>query len=66
MLLEPPGSLPVWPYGLPHWPYGTAVDDALTARDIPLGTVRADRTGHDHGETMYSVLAWTSAEPPAP
>lgn len=55
---NPPGSIPTWPYELPHWPYVTAVDDALTALDIPPGSVRADRTGREHGERMYIVLAW--------
>ncbi|MGW1728968.1 DUF6292 family protein [Streptomyces sp. NPDC002306] len=54
----PPGSIPTWPCELPHWSYVTAVDDALTARGIPPGSVRADRTGREHGERMYIVLAW--------
>ncbi|GHB78064.1 hypothetical protein GCM10010377_80330 [Streptomyces viridiviolaceus] len=46
MLLQPPGLTRTWPQGLPHWPYVQAVDDALTARGIPSGTVRANFTSH--------------------
>jgi hypothetical protein len=42
VLPDPPEWRSV-PQGLPHWPYVQAVDDALTARGIPLGTVRASR-----------------------
>ncbi|MER5602906.1 DUF6292 family protein [Streptomyces sp. NPDC002265] len=58
MLLDPPGLIPTWPQDLPHWPYVQAVDEALTRRDIPPGTVRADHTGRERGERMYMVLAW--------
>ncbi|MFD3843019.1 DUF6292 family protein [Streptomyces sp. NPDC058642] len=56
MLLEPPGSLGS-PQGLPHWPYVRAVDDALTARGIPPGSVRADATP-GRGFTTYMWLTW--------
>ncbi|WP_405653702.1 DUF6292 family protein [Streptomyces sp. NBC_00019] len=57
MLLEPPG----WegsPQGLPHWPYVRAVDDALTVRGIPPGSVRADATTRGRGFTTYMWLTW--------
>ncbi|SEE06579.1 hypothetical protein SAMN05428938_6969 [Streptomyces sp. KS_5] len=57
MLLEPPG----WsgrPEGLPHWPYVRAVDDALAARGIPPGSVRASYTNRDQGLTSYMWLTW--------
>ncbi|MEV7891372.1 DUF6292 family protein [Streptomyces sp. NPDC002817] len=57
MLLEPPGSLGS-PQGLPHWPYVRAVDDALTARGIPPGSVRADATTPERGFTTYMWLTW--------
>ncbi|MGW1364507.1 DUF6292 family protein [Streptomyces chartreusis] len=57
MLLEPPGW-PGQPHGLPHWPYVTAVDEALTARSIPPGSVRASYTSRDHGLTPYMWLTW--------
>ena len=56
MLLHPPGLLPY--ELLPHWPYARAVDQALTDRGIPPGSVRVERTGREHGETMYLVLGW--------
>ncbi|MFF0016228.1 DUF6292 family protein [Streptomyces sp. NPDC005374] len=43
---------------MPYWPYAQAVDDALTARGIPPGTVRASRTSLDRGLTMYTVMTW--------
>lgn len=43
---------------LPHRPYVQAVDEALTARGIPPGTVRADRTYAVRGNRMYIVLVW--------
>ncbi|MFG2952067.1 hypothetical protein [Streptomyces adustus] len=58
MLLAPPGLIPTWPQDLPHWPYLQAIDEALTRRDIPPGTARADHTGRERGERMYMVLAW--------
>ncbi|GGW76830.1 DUF6292 family protein [Streptomyces galilaeus] len=57
MLLDPPGW-PGFPEALPHWRYVQAVDRALSDRGIPPGIVRADRTGREHGETMYMVLVW--------
>lgn len=60
MLLEPPG----WegsPQGLPHWPYVRAVDDALTARGIPPGSVRADATTRGRGFTTYMWLTWDTS-----
>ncbi|MBZ3904398.1 DUF6292 family protein [Streptomyces griseiscabiei] len=56
MPLHPPGLLPY--ELLPHWPYARAVDQALTERGIPPGAVRVERTGREHGETMYLVLGW--------
>lgn len=56
MLLHPPGLLPH--EQLPHWPYAQAVDRALTERGIAPGAVRVERTGREHGETMYIVLGW--------
>ncbi|WAU82386.1 DUF6292 family protein [Streptomyces sp. Qhu-G9] len=56
MLLNPPGLLR--PGLLPHWPYAQDVDQALTDRAIPPGTVRVERTGRAYGELMYLVLAW--------
>jgi hypothetical protein len=43
---------------MPHWPYVKAVDDALTARDIPPGTVRASHHGLERGLATYMTLAW--------
>jgi len=43
---------------MPHWPYVKAVDDALTARGIPPGTVRASHHGLERGLTTYITLAW--------
>ncbi|MEU9167776.1 DUF6292 family protein [Streptomyces sp. NPDC048420] len=57
MLLDPPG-LRGAPQGMPHWPYVQAVDDALTARGIPPGTVRASHHGLERGLTTYMTLAW--------
>ncbi|MFE6946052.1 DUF6292 family protein [Streptomyces chartreusis] len=57
MLLEPPGWS-VQPEGLPHWPYVRAVDDALAARGIPPGSVRASYTGREQGLTSYMWLTW--------
>ncbi|WP_055712060.1 DUF6292 family protein [Streptomyces torulosus] len=56
MLLHPPGLLPY--ELLPHWPYARAVDQDLTERGIPPGSVRVERTGREHGETMYIVFGW--------
>jgi hypothetical protein len=52
-----------WKTGLPHWPYVQAVDEALTARGIPPGIVRADialRPYHrtDCRDRVYALLAW--------
>ncbi|RSN90110.1 hypothetical protein DMH26_28550 [Streptomyces sp. WAC 05379] len=58
MILNPPGLGPGSVQRLPHWPYGQAVDEALTGRGIPPGTVRASRTYGQHGNTMYLVLVW--------
>lgn len=58
MILNPPGLVAGSAQRLPHWPYVQAVDEALTARGIPPGTVRADRTYTQHGNTMYIVLVW--------
>ncbi|MFE2583013.1 hypothetical protein [Streptomyces sp. NPDC059378] len=67
VLLDPPGLIPTWPQDLPDWPYLQAIDEALTCRDIPPGTVRADHTGRERGERMYIVLAWdVSRTPPDP
>jgi len=61
VLLEPPGW-PGRPEGLPHWPYVRAVDDALAARGIPPGSVRADCTTRDHGGlTTYMWLTWDAS-----
>ncbi|MGK3943394.1 DUF6292 family protein [Streptomyces caeruleatus] len=49
---------PGLPEGLPHWPYVQAVDDALTARGIPPGIVRANHHGLERGLTTYMTLAW--------
>lgn len=57
MLLDPPGPRGK-PQGMPHWPYVKAVDDALTARGIPPGTVRASHHGLERGLTTYMTLAW--------
>lgn len=57
MLLDPPGW-PGRPHGLPHWPYVRAVDEALAARGIPPGSVRADCTGRDDGLATYMWLTW--------
>ncbi|MGW2826409.1 hypothetical protein ACWC24_36310 [Streptomyces sp. NPDC001443] len=58
MLLDPPGLVSGWAQALPHWPYVQAVDEALTCRGIPPGTVRAYYTGREHGERMCIVLTW--------
>lgn len=57
VLLDPPGTRSA-PQGLPHWPYVQAVDDALTARGIPPGIVRASHHGLERGLTTYMTLAW--------
>ncbi|WP_405535254.1 hypothetical protein OG426_54570 (plasmid) [Streptomyces canus] len=57
MLLDPPGTRSA-PQGLPHWPYVQAVDDALNARGIPPGIVRASHHGIERGLTTYMTLAW--------
>ncbi|WP_449352317.1 DUF6292 family protein [Streptomyces shaanxiensis] len=57
MLLDPPEWRSV-PQGLPHWPYVQAVDDALIARGIPPGTVRAGHHGLERGLTTYMRLGW--------
>ncbi|MFJ2008607.1 DUF6292 family protein [Streptomyces chartreusis] len=43
---------------MPHWPYVRAVDDALVARGIPPGSVRANYTNRDQGLTSYMWLTW--------
>lgn len=58
MILNPPGLTAGSAQRPPHWPYLQAVDEALTGRGIPPGTVRADRTYTRHGDTMYIVLVW--------
>ncbi|WP_331752392.1 DUF6292 family protein [Streptomyces chartreusis] len=58
MILNPPGLGPGSAQRLPHYPYLQAVDEALTRRGIPPGTVRANRTYAQHGNTMYLVLVW--------
>jgi hypothetical protein len=55
--LDPPGPRGA-PQGMPHWPYVQAVDDALTARGIPPGTVRTGHHGLERGLTTYMTLAW--------
>ncbi|MET9463052.1 DUF6292 family protein [Streptomyces canus] len=57
MLFDPPGPRGK-PQGMPHWPYVKAVDDALTTRGIPPGTVRASHHGLERGLTTYMTLAW--------
>ncbi|MFI0515794.1 DUF6292 family protein [Streptomyces sp. WSLK1-5] len=57
MLLDPPQWRSA-PQGLPHWPYVQAVDDALTARGIPPGTVRVGHHGLERGLTTYMRLGW--------
>ncbi|WP_141757917.1 hypothetical protein [Streptomyces sp. LUP47B] len=57
MLLDPPGPRGA-PRGMPYWPYVKALDDALTARGIPPGTVRASHHGLERGLTTYITLAW--------
>lgn len=57
MLLAAPGTRSA-PQGLPHWPYVQAVDDAVTARGIPPGIVRASHHGLERGLTTYVTLAW--------
>ncbi|MFF7074487.1 DUF6292 family protein [Streptomyces pseudovenezuelae] len=57
MLLDPPQWRSA-PQGLPHWPYVQAVDDALTARGIPPGSVRAGHHGLERGLTTYMRLGW--------
>ncbi|MBT2423692.1 hypothetical protein J7F01_40965 [Streptomyces sp. ISL-22] len=57
MLLDPPG----WQgrtQGLPLWPYVQAADEALAARGIPPGSVRADCTTREDGFTTYMWLTW--------
>ncbi|MFD3382259.1 MULTISPECIES: DUF6292 family protein [unclassified Streptomyces] len=56
MLLQPPGLSR--PEMLPHWPYAQAVDEALTDRGIPPGTVRVERSYPMHGDRMYIALIW--------
>ncbi|MBQ0855551.1 hypothetical protein J8N05_46145 [Streptomyces sp. BH-SS-21] len=56
MLLKPPGMLD--PTLLPHWPYAEAVDQALTGRGIPPGTVRIERTHSVREVTMFLTFAW--------
>ncbi|MFI1414991.1 hypothetical protein ACH4Y0_34430 [Streptomyces sp. NPDC020707] len=59
MFLDPPGLLD--PTLLPHWPYAEAVDQGLTGRGIPPGTVRIERTYRTHSVcevTMYLTFAW--------
>jgi hypothetical protein len=43
---------------MPQWPYVQAVDDALTARGIPPGTVRTGHHGLERGLTTCMTLAW--------
>ncbi|MER6288407.1 DUF6292 family protein [Streptomyces sviceus] len=57
VLLDPPQWRSA-PQGLPHWPYVQAVDDALTARGIPPGTVRVGHHGLERGLTTYMRLGW--------
>jgi hypothetical protein len=60
MLLDPPG----WCgrlQRLPHWPYVRAVDEALTARGIPPGIVRADVHDRQWGLTTYMRLVWDAS-----
>ncbi|MEU6444818.1 DUF6292 family protein [Streptomyces sp. NPDC047046] len=57
VLLDPPQWRSV-PQGLPHWPYVQAVDDALTARGIPPGSVRASHHGIERGLTTHMRLGW--------
>ncbi|MFI6493322.1 hypothetical protein [Streptomyces sp. NPDC050564] len=53
MLLHPSGALGLQLDMLPHWPDAHAVGQALIDRDIAPDTVCVNRTGREHGETMY-------------
>jgi hypothetical protein len=60
VLLDSPG----WcgrPHRLPHWPYVRAVDEALTARGIAPGIVRADVHDRQWGLTTYLCLGWDAS-----
>ncbi|MEU3342220.1 hypothetical protein ACWCQ1_48175 [Streptomyces sp. NPDC002144] len=54
MILNPPSLGPA--HHLPQWPYLQAVDDALTRRGIPPGTVRADYRLPRFGDRLSIVL----------
>jgi hypothetical protein len=60
VLLDPPGW-PGRPQGLPHWPYVQAVDEALAARGIAPGIVRADVRSRQRGLTAYMRLGWDAS-----
>lgn len=57
MLLDPHEGRGV-PQELPHWPCAQAVDDALTARGLAPGSVRAGYHGLERGLTTYIRLGW--------
>ncbi|MEU6147728.1 hypothetical protein ABZ848_46205 [Streptomyces sp. NPDC047081] len=57
MLLHPPGPASM-PLGLPHMRHVQAVDDALIARGIPRGTVRADFYPRHRGLATWMKLTW--------
>ncbi|WP_367325959.1 DUF6292 family protein [Streptomyces sp. HUAS ZL42] len=60
VLPDPPGW-PGRPQKLPHWPYVKAVDEALAARGIAPGIVRADVRTRQRGLTTYMLLRWDAS-----
>jgi hypothetical protein len=59
VILNPPSLGPA--HQLPHGPYLQAVDDALTLRGIPPGTVRADYCYPRFGDRLFIVLGWDAS-----
>jgi hypothetical protein len=59
VILNPPSLGPI--QQLPHWPYLEAVDDALSMRGIPPGTVRADYRYPRFGDRLFIVLGWDTS-----
>ncbi|MET9913401.1 hypothetical protein ABZZ74_42710 [Streptomyces sp. NPDC006476] len=59
MILNPPSLGAA--QQLPHWPYLEAVDDALTRRGIPPGTVRADYRPPRFGDRLFMVFGWDTS-----
>ncbi|MET9914743.1 hypothetical protein ABZZ74_50130 [Streptomyces sp. NPDC006476] len=64
MILSPPSLGAA--QQLPHWPYLEAVDDALSLRGIPPGTVRADYRPPRFGDRLFIVLGWDTSRTAEP